>query len=156
MQSITTKTLYTVVIALSQTHRWVCMWESPSTTALVDVIFVVFTGGTKCRWERTLLQIAKGLLQIIIMRDYSGIKWYLRTEQVRRFSFAAFLWSLVRFLMVPNTGGKKDLSRARESVLVPTASLSWEWEVLRLPQPNRASLGGFHPELFQWAQTFYN
>lgn len=115
MQSITIKTLHTVVIALSQTHRWVCMWESPSTTALVDVIFVVFTGGRKCRWERTLLQIAKGLLQIIIMRDYSGVKWYLRTEQVR-FSFAAFPSSHLSVFWWFPTQGKKRICPERGSL----------------------------------------
>lgn len=45
------------------------MWKFLSQTALVDVIFVVITGGGKCRWERALLQIAQKLLLIIIMCD---------------------------------------------------------------------------------------
>ena len=125
------------------------MWKSPSKTALVDVIFVVITGGGKCRWETALLQIAQELLLIIIMCDCYGVKWYLRIEWVWRVSFAAF-HSGPLFLSgwLPAQRRKSNLSRARSSVFNPAVSLSWEYPQLRLSQLNRASMGGSYQNYF--------
>ena len=142
MQSIATETLPFMAIILPEKHKWVCTWKSPSKTALVDVSCVVITGSGKWRWERAPLQIAPELLLLISMWDYDRVKWSLRMEQLRRFSFAAFhfVHSFV-FWWLPAQRRKKNLSSARDSALAPAVSLSWEWELLRRPQWGRPSSG---------------
>lgn len=130
--------------------------EIPSKTALVDVIFVVITGGGKCRWERALLQIAQELLLIIIMCDCYGVKWYLRIEWVRRVSFAAFhSGSLFLSGWLPAQRRKRNLSRARGCLQSSCESLMGIPTAQTLPA-EQGILGGFLPELFLWAHTFYN
>lgn len=133
------------------------MWKSPSKTALADAILVIITGGRPCGWERARLQVAQELLQIIIMWDDYGVKWYLR-----------YLSGLGDFHLLPPTlvtcpflqwlpvGAKKESVQSKG--LCPCSS----WESLvgmrapETPPTKQGILWGLPPELFHWAHTFYS